>query len=172
MLMNSNQTGVGMVEVLVALIILAVGVLGFAALQFRAVEASGESLARSQATTLLRGLTESIRANKSGQEFYVEEVQKYSNMTTKPTIQTKCLNTSCSAKNMAAYDAYLVGKTAYQLGINITMTNCPGVQSIERKCLFAVWKDTKITDKTNYSDCMSSNGVYKPLANCIMMEAY
>jgi type IV pilus assembly protein PilV len=170
--MNSNQSGVGMVEVLVALIILAVGVLGFAALQFRAVEASSESLARSQSTTLLRGLTESIRANATGQKYYAKEVQKYSSMTSTPTIETKCLNVSCTAENMAAYDAYLVGKAANQLGINITMTKCPGVQTIERQCLFAVWKDTKIKDKTDYSDCMSTSGVYKPLASCVMMEAY
>lgn len=170
--MKKNQLGVGMVEVLVALILLAIGVLGFAALQFRAVEASGESLARSQATTLLRGLTESIRANPSGQKFYPEQIQKYSKMTATPTLSTKCLNINCSAENMAAYDAYLVAKVAYQLGINLTMTNCPGVKSIERQCLFAVWQNTEIKDKTNYSACMSSKGVYEPLAKCIMMEAY
>ena len=47
---KKNQLGVGLVEVLVALVLLAIGVLGFTALQLRAVDATGEALTRSQAT--------------------------------------------------------------------------------------------------------------------------
>ncbi|HEY4713949.1 MAG TPA: prepilin-type N-terminal cleavage/methylation domain-containing protein, partial [Aquirhabdus sp.] len=44
---RTSQRGVGMVEVLVAMVLLAIGVLGYAALQVRAVEATGEALNRS-----------------------------------------------------------------------------------------------------------------------------
>ena len=63
----NKQKGVGLVEVLVALVLLAVGVLGYAALQLRAIDATSEALNRSQATVILRGLTESIRANPLAQ---------------------------------------------------------------------------------------------------------
>ena len=40
-----RQLGVGLMEVLVALLILSIGVMGFIALQYRAVEATAESSA-------------------------------------------------------------------------------------------------------------------------------
>ena len=74
---KKNQLGVGLVEVLVALVLLAIGVLGFTALQLRAVDATSEALTRSQATLILRGLTESIRANPNGQSSYPAAVKGY-----------------------------------------------------------------------------------------------
>ncbi|MEG1640035.1 MAG: hypothetical protein RR284_03815, partial [Ruthenibacterium sp.] len=47
-------------EALVALLILAVGVLGFVALQYRAIEASSEGANRVQAINLARDLAEKI----------------------------------------------------------------------------------------------------------------
>ena len=41
-----HQKGVGLIEVLVALVLLAVGVLGYSILQLRAVDASSEALSR------------------------------------------------------------------------------------------------------------------------------
>lgn len=41
------QAGVGLLEVLVALILLAIGVLGYVALQLRAMDASSEALSKS-----------------------------------------------------------------------------------------------------------------------------
>lgn len=60
---KKNQ-GVGMVEVLVALTLLAIGVLGFTALQLRAVDATAEANNRIQAMNLARDLAERIRATK------------------------------------------------------------------------------------------------------------
>ena len=48
MKIHQYQKGVGLVEVLVALLLLAVGVLGYSILQIRAVDASSEALSRSQ----------------------------------------------------------------------------------------------------------------------------
>ena len=52
MITIKKQAGVGLIEVLVALLILAVGVLGFVALQYRAIEASSEGANRVQAINL------------------------------------------------------------------------------------------------------------------------
>ena len=65
-----NQKGVGLVEVLVALLLLAVGVLGYTILQLRAVDASSEALMRSQGIMVLRGLSENMRANPAAQNSY------------------------------------------------------------------------------------------------------
>lgn len=167
----NKQTGVGMVEVLVALILLALGVLGFTALQLRAVEAGEEALVRSQATLLLRGLTESIRSNPEGQSFYAKKVQSYSEISKSPSINKSCVDEVCTEEQMADYDAFLTARSAFNIGINITMAKCPGAQSINRQCLFAGWGGAKFSVE-DYSACMDSSGKYVNKAKCLMMEAY
>ena len=64
MKINNYQHGVGLVEVLVAMLVLAIGVLGFVALQYRAVEATSESSYRVQAINTARDLAERVRVNR------------------------------------------------------------------------------------------------------------
>ena len=59
----NHQLGVGLIEVLVAVLLLSVAVLGFSALQMRAISATDESLIRTQALSTIRGLAENMRAN-------------------------------------------------------------------------------------------------------------
>ena len=56
------QHGVGLVEVLVAVLLLSVAVLGFSVLQMRAINATDESLVRTKSLTLVRNLAEVMRA--------------------------------------------------------------------------------------------------------------
>lgn len=65
-MMNKPSRGFTLIEILVALIILAVGLLGLAALQLRANQAEMESYQRSQALLLANDIASRIRANSSG----------------------------------------------------------------------------------------------------------
>ena len=56
------QRGVGLIEVMVAVLLLSIAVLGFSALQIRAVSATDESLMRTKSLTLIRNLSEIMRA--------------------------------------------------------------------------------------------------------------
>lgn len=58
----NSQSGVGLIEVLVAVLLLSVAVLGFSALQMRAISATDESLVRTKSLTLVRNLAEVMRA--------------------------------------------------------------------------------------------------------------
>lgn len=58
----NQQHGVGLIEVLVAVLLLSVAVLGFSALQMRAVTATDESLVRTKSLTIVRNLAEVMRA--------------------------------------------------------------------------------------------------------------
>lgn len=58
----TSQRGVGLIEVLVAVLLLSIAVLGFSALQVRAVSATDESLVRTKSLTLVRNLAEVMRA--------------------------------------------------------------------------------------------------------------
>ena len=63
MIKLDNQRGVGLVEVMVALLLLAVAVLGFSALQLNALSATDESLVRSRAMSMSKQLSENMRLN-------------------------------------------------------------------------------------------------------------
>lgn len=59
-----RQRGFTMIEVLVSMGIVAIGLLGLAALEVTAQQAQAESYARTQALSLLQGMVERINANR------------------------------------------------------------------------------------------------------------
>ncbi|SRR5699024_9176366 len=59
---HNSQIGIGLVEVLVAVLLLSIAILGFSALQIRAVKATDESLVRTKSLTIVRNLAEVMRA--------------------------------------------------------------------------------------------------------------
>jgi len=62
--MKLKHAGFTLIEILIAVLILAVGLLGFAALQISAVSAGQESYFRSQALIIAESLADRIRANR------------------------------------------------------------------------------------------------------------
>lgn len=169
------QKGVGLIEVLVALLLLGIGVLGYAALYLRAMDASSEALIRSQAIVISKGLTESIRVNPEGQSDYPAAVRRYTTLNARPVATRACVNvsTSCTPAEVAAYDAFLAADSAFTLGMRLTMTECPGTDdaATPRNCIFVAWGGTTLNG-TDYSQCMNDAGVYATRSNCLMMEAY
>ncbi|MGK0674475.1 MAG: type IV pilus modification protein PilV [Halothiobacillaceae bacterium] len=61
----SMQHGVGLIEVLVAVLVLSIGLLGIAALQSNALKNSQSSLARSQAVMLSYFMLDAMRVNRA-----------------------------------------------------------------------------------------------------------
>ena len=66
-----RSSGFTLIEVLVALLVLAVGLLGVAALQFRGIQYSQGALMRSMVSTLTYDITERIRSNAANVDTYV-----------------------------------------------------------------------------------------------------
>jgi len=60
-----RQAGVGLVEVMIAVLVLAIGLLGIAALQAITLKNSGSSIQRTQAMVHVYGMADTLRANKS-----------------------------------------------------------------------------------------------------------
>jgi len=60
-----HQAGVGLIEVLVAVLVLSLGVLGIAALQTRALSNNGSTMALSMATVASYSILEAMRADKT-----------------------------------------------------------------------------------------------------------
>lgn len=157
--MMKRQTGVGLVEVLVALVLLSIAVLGFVALQIRAITASNEATMNVQATNIARDLAERMRMNRDGLAGYVAN-----------TDTTNCATAFCSPEDMAKYDFRLVSSRATDLGMRMNVLNCQE-STLVRKCIYVAWEGTTATNGTGSSDC-TNGAAYVPNAKCIIMEVY
>ena len=105
MLMRKATCGVGMVEVLVAVVVIGIGLLGIASLYVVTLQAKTTSLSRFQAITLANDIADRIRANRSAETVYDTSI------TTAP-VSKSCAAVSttastCSNTDMAINDLYL-----------------------------------------------------------------
>lgn len=167
-----SQKGVGLIEVMVAVLILAVAVLGFSALQMQAVKATDESLIRTQATSIVRGLAENMRAN-SGELALVAYQSEIAGTTTGAVPTCNSMTNSCSAEQIARKEAKASKTSANAYGVSLGVINCPGTSGFSKiKCVIAAWDDTKAEVGTDADACADVSGVYKTGASCLIVEAY
>lgn len=124
-----NQTGVGMIEVLVTLFILSIGLLGVASLQFIGTFSNADALSRSQAVMVAQQMSERLRANavistvSNGMvvdnNYFDTSLFNFENLTcgsdasnfachclSHPAGVPNCRNNQCTAAQFAAFDAY------------------------------------------------------------------
>ncbi len=64
-LSSSKQRGVALIEVMIAFLLLSIGLIGYSALQVRAVKATQSSMQRTDTSILAGNIIEAMRANKS-----------------------------------------------------------------------------------------------------------
>jgi len=101
MKLKSNQQGLTLMEILVTMFILAVGLLGIASMQVRAVQDSSNANFRSLAIFYANDMADRIRANTeaSGNYSYAGAPNPA------PSLTSNCLSSAgCSASEMAAND--------------------------------------------------------------------
>lgn len=167
-----TQQGVGLMEVLVALFLLAIGILGFSALQIRAISASQEATERSAAMNLARDLAERIRVNRTALNHYKDAINKKEK-------DTSCVANSinylpnCNAEKMAKYDATEIIAKADSGGQTIKIYDCVGSNL---NCIYVAWGRTNTTTtnlNTNANNCVdSSTGTYLVDSQCLVVEAF
>ena len=96
-----KKTGFTLIEVLIAMLVLAVGLLGLAGLQATSLSNSQSAYNRSQATQLAYELADNMRANIPGVATYT------SMLPSAATVQANCLTpTGCTPAQMAQNDLY------------------------------------------------------------------
>lgn len=165
--MISSQKGVGLIEILVALLVLAIGILGFIALQYRAVESTSEAINRVQAMNIARDMAERIRANRDGLSTYKTETATAANQA---GFTTNCMTAACSATDLADFDVAQVTEKASAIGMTVNMLSCAG-NSDGRNCLYVAWGDTSATNGTGTGDCTNGTS-YNGASTCVIMETY
>jgi type IV pilus assembly protein PilV len=94
-----RRRGIALMEAMIAILLLSVSALAYAALQLRGLSASGSALWRSKATMLAYEMTDRMRANHIG-----VENGNYNSLTV-PTTVTDCgSGSACSPARMAQLD--------------------------------------------------------------------
>lgn len=193
------QQGMGIIEVLVALLLLAVAILGFSAMQLQSVRSTTEAVDRTQALQLMRGLAEKIRANPAAIDTYAEQMNKVADKSiTQPTKSCGSANL-CNTTELAASDVYSLKQQMDNMGITMDMQPCPSTGGVDAKgkqksenvmysyCLITAWgrtnpsigPDDNPDDGT--MDCLTprnasnasaiqTGGMYHPKATCMFME--
>tara|TARA_R110001583_G_scaffold26571_7_gene95842 strand:+ start:8544 stop:9071 length:528 start_codon:yes stop_codon:yes gene_type:complete len=97
-----HQKGVGLIEVLVAVFILAGGLLGLAALQTQSLRYSHESYLRTQASILAADMFDRLRVN--AEEALDNNSYTFALGTSSSVSTTACEDAACSASALATYD--------------------------------------------------------------------
>lgn len=176
---SSSQRGVGMVEVLAALVVLAIGALGYVMLQVRALEATAESTQRIQAINIARDLAERVRVNRDGWTFsttpksYFTELSSASDQKNRD-IDCASATANCTASQLADYDVNELYNYALQYGMSLGMQVCPGNNQANnmRYCLYIAWGDTTPTNSTTVTSSCTNGNAYRANSTCVMMEIY
>ncbi|MGR0304725.1 type IV pilus modification protein PilV [Acinetobacter beijerinckii] len=158
-----TQKGVGLIEVLVSLVLLAIAVLGFAALQLRAIESSSEASQQVLALTIARDLAERMRANPQAVKNGIYKV----GAVTLPTSEIE--TTAGNTNSIAAQDLKNAALQANKNGMNLSVANCP--TEITRQCIYVAWNDTSLSTNLGIESCIK-DGVYLQGAHCLFLEAY
>ncbi len=100
MINNAMQKGVGLIEVMVSALILAIGLLGVMALQARSLQFSQQSYMYNQATLYAQDISERIRANSDSVDEYLIDFGE----TSSASSSNQCLTGSCTEAQLAQWD--------------------------------------------------------------------
>lgn len=104
--MKRRHSGFSMVEVLVTLVVIAIGVLGVAALQLNALKYTKESFSRSAASVLAGDLSDRMRGNMAGVKagYYARNFGYTTAHSTAVTAPSCGTTSDCNAQTLAQLD--------------------------------------------------------------------
>jgi type IV pilus assembly protein PilV len=169
------QAGFSMVEILVAILLTAVGLMGFAALQTRALLAAEDTYMRTQAMSLAQEVLERKRINGST-EMYLDRAIADPALATYAAAGnwanppgTSCFGTAvtCTPVQMAEYDIAqlmaLANSDSYLPNGSIVVNQSAASNTIR---IFVAWGDDTA------ADCAAAGGLSGGLArrNCVVLQ--
>ena len=166
----TKQKGVGMTEVLIAMLLLGVGVIGFAGLQVRAISSSHDAFFRTQASAIARDLSERIRLNNTALATYQNNVLWGAPVSTR----NACQIAACTDVQMASYDIANVANMAATTLPN-GQVNVRPCQVSNNTCIYVSWNATTPTVGATSPNCVQATGLYvnatPPIStDCIISE--
>lgn len=159
-----QQSGVSLLEVLIALLVLAVGVLGFAGLQMTSLNQSTAANHRVTAVLIAQDAVERMELNPSMRATYLNANWSAAAFGGSPS--SACITNSCTAGGIADWDiAQLRWQAANLLPAGrITATDCTFNNRLT--CVVVSW------DEQDPDACTSADGVNTDNdSNCFVLEA-
>ena len=137
----TRQPGMTLVEVMVALLVLGIGAMGYAALQLRSVRMAEDTYARSQAMAIAQDVVERIRANVDALPLYLSA--DWDAALAQPAVScvftASVPDTGCTSQSMAANDIYEVRQTAQAMLSTGAVAVAPCNQLA---CVTVAWNET------------------------------
>jgi type IV pilus assembly protein PilV len=161
--------GVSLIEVMVAVLVLGIGVMGYAALQVKSVHMSEETYSTSQAMSIAQDFIERARVNPEGIDTY-RDPDEWSGQLALPAktclydASASIAASSCSAPELARKDIYDTRLAAQSLLANGTalFDDCGTIS-----CITVAWAST-LTEHCDQVDF--SNGDRGDNAHCVVLE--
>lgn len=156
------QRGVSLLEVLIALLVLAIGVLGFAGLQLTSLNQSTAANHRVTAVLIAQDAVERLELNPSRRNDYLSSGWTAGSLGGSPS--ASCINSNCSAAAMATWDiAQLTWQAANQLPAGrITASDCA---FNNMTCMVVSW------DGQDPGACTTASGINTDSdSNCFVLE--
>ena len=107
-----SEVGSTMIEVLVSVVVVAIGLLGMASLQLNSVKTSFDSAGQSQASWLAQEMAERIRSNNSdAAAFYIDAAANNASCGSAPSVYCGLVNgvgsvDSCTSEQRAVFDVW------------------------------------------------------------------
>jgi type IV pilus assembly protein PilV len=139
------MAGFSLVELMVAVIVLAIGLLGIAKLSLGTVQANGSAFMRTQATQLIQQVVDDMRANQPAAASGSYNVALGVN----PGGAPNCVTAACSAQQIASFDLarwYTLLTTLLPSGqgsVSVVQATNPTTGSLENTAIVTVtWNDT------------------------------
>lgn len=163
MKITRKQQGVGLIEVLVASVIMAIGILGYAGMQVQTLGESTNAQHRMQALALAGDLVARVRANNSQLKTYLE-----ADFSVEPA-NVECPQSICDAKNRAMQDI----KNLHQhLDTLLPDAQMDFVKCFERDthCVRIAWNGSPATQLQCDEPKLNKANNYE--AHCVSLEVY
>lgn len=146
----NEDNGFTLIEVLIAVVILAVGMLGLAGLQATGLRNNQSAYYRSQAAQLAYDIADRMRANSSTSNNYLTSFMAPADATTQADCEA--VSTTCSTADMAENDLF-----EWNTVLTETLPNGTGVITLAGN-VFTVtvsWTENRDDDNDNASDISS-----------------
>jgi type IV pilus assembly protein PilV len=163
---KQQQKGVGLPEIMVAMLLLGVAVIGFAGLQVRALGSTNDAMFRTQAIAIAQDFAERMALNPTANATYRNKAQW------NPTAvdANKCEVGNCTPVEMAQYDMRAITELAIATLPNGKVAVWPCIDR-NNLCVYVAWNDTTATQGTAAPDCtVTADDTYVTNADCVKLE--
>ncbi|KTD74297.1 type IV pilus modification protein PilV [Legionella tucsonensis] len=167
---GAQQKGMSLIEVLIAFVILAIGLLGIASMLIISSKANNSSYAKQAAVQCIYDIFEKIRANYQAAingNYNISNINSSGTPTLPPSPGVMCNQSPCSSTQLAAYDTwywltYDVNKLPSGSG-SITSSPAPGAGGNTLITVTVQWDDSLAQNLVGASSAPAPNPNYVQL---------